>query len=1137
MSRVDRERARIVDFWRAVELFEPQKADKPDLRSDTPITEVEPGLPLPWQAGHVVRYRPTRGNRVWRHTVYLGVFPGSQTHDVLEQVFGTDQAQVETHPAGDTALAAFEVDEEGQALLGTQVLSTCGWAIGRTLSPGPRARSWLEGFEETEDRFGTLYEWLAAEPGPGPTRALLTLIDGGLMTGPLAELWASVQTSLNVSAEFSGELDLAAPDTTVSAEAEVEAEITAVGQGNSVHGGTERSRVIEHRELDTLLRVVSCLLGVERRLELGIRIRSRTVSAKEDETEKERQEILLAQQRGEHDVPSGDPFPDASDTPLLNSFIAEDLASVAEAVRQGDYGPALRSYLSSSSEVANLRRTDVRSEGASAVHRVSAERTPAGRWPAKDTHPLVLSQQIAVNTITRLLNRNPGLFAVNGPPGTGKTTLLRDLVAHVVVERARVLARFDKPWTAFTDWTGWETQRGSTAFPRLREELAGFEIVVASANNGAVDNVTTEIPGRDAVDERWAEADYFSATATNMLDDKEAWGTLAAQLGNARNRRRFVSRFWWGDRPDGSKGEHGMQALLKKLDQADRADPGPAQEQWREAVRSFESALQKRDELAAERVEAERWLTRLPSAQRDVEMSEYLHEKRKRQVTQTGLAREEAEGKHLAAAEAVGSVRKERSRHWEFKPGFWDILFSLGRRLREWQSTDDEILSRVNEAEAHERHSARAVADAEHAHQRAEEARAESVRALQAATRVLVDVESSVRASMDRWPEHVPVGDRVSDEQLRESSAPWSDPELIRARTEVFLAGLAVHEAFIRAVPGKMAKNLRAAMAVLSGEARNAPDEAVRAAVRALFLVVPVVSSTFASFARTFKAFDSQSLGWLLVDEAGQATPQQVVGALWRSNRAVVVGDPLQLEPVSTLPFPAQQHLRRRFEVEERWLPARTSVQALADSVTPVGTLLERDEGEPIWVGSPLRVHRRCDEPMFTVSNSVAYDGMMVYGTPERPDPELPPSQWVHVPGGTSGSPDHWQPEEGEALKWLLDGLSRRGHTMDDVFVLAPFRSVAAKVAGISKRYGVRRSGTIHTSQGKEASVVVFVLGGSPSREGALEWASKTPNLLNVAASRAKRRLYVIGNHGAWAHRHHFKTLGQHLPLREPSGR
>ena len=43
-----------------------------------------------------------------------------------------------------------------------------------------------------------------------------------------------------------------------------------------------------------------------------------------------------------------------------------------------------------------------------------------------------------------------GLFSVNGPPGTGKTTLLRDIVAEVVVNRAIVMSAFDKPADAFT---------------------------------------------------------------------------------------------------------------------------------------------------------------------------------------------------------------------------------------------------------------------------------------------------------------------------------------------------------------------------------------------------------------------------------------------------------------------------------------------------------------------------------------------------------------------------------------------------------------------------------------------------------------------------------------------------------------
>jgi hypothetical protein len=65
--------------------------------------------------------------------------------------------------------------------------------------------------------------------------------------------------------------------------------------------------------------------------------------------------------------------------------------------------------------------------------------------------------------------------------------------------------------------------------------------------------------------------------------------------------------------------------------------------------------------------------------------------------------------------------------------------------------------------------------------------------------------------------------------------------------------------------------------------------------------------------------------------------------------------------------------------------------------------------------------------------------------------------------------------------------------------------------------------GTVHTMQGREADVVVLVLGAdkSPARK-ARDWVGDPPNLLNVAVSRARRRLFVIGDYEEWANAPNF---------------
>jgi hypothetical protein len=252
-------------------------------------------------------------------------------------------------------------------------------------------------------------------------------------------------------------------------------------------------------------------------------------------------------------------------------------------------------------------------------------------------------------------------------------------------------------------------------------------------------------------------------------------------------------------------------------------------------------------------------------------------------------------------------------------------------------------------------------------------------------------------------------------------------------------------------MPTEMRQNLQAAMDVVNGEApRDADPEAVLAAWQSLFFVVPVVSTTFASYARLFGHLGREALGWLLIDEAGQATPQNSVGALWRTRRAVVVGDPLQLEPITVLPFRAEQAIRLEFAVDEQWLTSHTSVQRLADQLTPLGTWLPGEDA-PTWVGIPLTVHRRCDQPMFDIVNAVAYDGLMIDGTAPAAGerfaeryPKLPESKWIDVPG--TAAQGHWIPDEGVQLDRILRTLATLDFDMSDVMVIGPFRDIARQV-------------------------------------------------------------------------------------------
>ncbi|SDM26336.1 AAA domain-containing protein [Actinomyces ruminicola] len=480
-------------------------------------------------------------------------------------------------------------------------------------------------------------------------------------------------------------------------------------------------------------------------------------------------------------------------------------------------------------------------------------------------------------------------------------------------------------------------------------------------------------------------------------------------------------------------------------------------------------------------------------------------------------------------------AEKARTRQLESRPGVLETIFTLGRAVRQWRSRLDPLEDRLQQAE---RNWQEVSGQAKRLEEWARELSNQQARAEESWERVsgeIAELRRRVAADQEEYGRAYPF--RTRDRAEREMRAPWLDESLDAARAELFLAALQLHEDFLANAAGDMLNGLRAAMDVIGGESPSQlEEEKIRAAWQTFFMAVPLVSTTFASFGRMFAGLGAESLGWLLIDEAGQACPQHAVGAIWRSQRVLAVGDPLQLQPVVTMPRKSTRDIAKGLGVSEAWIPPEASVQTLADRVSHYGTVLGRGE-DRVWVSAPLTVHRRCDDPMFSLCNQIAYDGIMISGVHrrlddlERPDlfdgpegPRITSSRWFDVPATQRGT--HLQDRQIDCLCQQLSGLIGRGVDPARIIVISPFREVADRLSGLAAERGIMAGGTIHTAQGREADVVFLVLGGDPGAPGAKAWASSTVNLVNVAASRARRRLYVIGDREAWMRYPYFHDLG-----------
>lgn len=279
----------------------------------------------------------------------------------------------------------------------------------------------------------------------------------------------------------------------------------------------------------------------------------------------------------------------------------------------------------------------------------------------------------------------------------------------------------------------------------------------------------------------------------------------------------------------------------------------------------------------------------------------------------------------------------------------------------------------------------------------------------------------------------------------------------------------------------------------------------------------------------------------VIVDEASQCDIASAVPLLYRARRSAIIGDPKQLQHITSITEEQQKRLVRRSNVDDQmphWSYVGQSLYTVAERA------LDEQKQEPTF----LNKHYRCHPEIISFSNKNFYGGQLEN---QRSDssfnvpPEWRGVRWFDIQGEVPPTTrSAYNEAEIDAVLELLYRWAREGLLLDaetnetTAGVVTPFRAQAdrlqERVQAASWWSDLRRRldgkppvtvGTAHRFQGDEKLKMIFSPVVAPGiHDYTANWvARKVPQLLNVAVTRAQASLQVVG------HLDYCRRVGHHL--------
>lgn len=222
----------------------------------------------------------------------------------------------------------------------------------------------------------------------------------------------------------------------------------------------------------------------------------------------------------------------------------------------------------------------------------------------------------------------------------------------------------------------------------------------------------------------------------------------------------------------------------------------------------------------------------------------------------------------------------------------------------------------------------------------------------------------------------------------------------------------------------------------------------------------------------------------LIVDEASQCDVFSVVPALWRAKRVLVIGDDKQLAPVYGLAPDLDEQLGEKIPSSLRY--TRSSFFSRCAQRT-----------KPIL----LREHHRSRPEIISLSNQLFY-GDKLKAVRKKKNGAV---QWFDI-----SSDRAQQQAEAQWIQSFVEKYQERwAHKNYSVGIVAPFRS---QVERLQKILTSVRIDTAHRFQGEECDIIILSL-CAEERLSQRQWDFiEAPELVNVAITRAKERLVIVGD-------------------------